>query len=94
MTHIMADMAETMNEVLALVSGLLKEIDCLNVEGDDQDAVNTFLAEQIITLDERLRQAMADYDHDKWRRHCGSAPSSWIFCFLARTASRMAARDA
>ena len=72
MTHIMADMAETMNEVLALVSGLLKEIDRLNIEGDDQDAVNTFLAEQIITLDERLRQAMADYDHGK-RRHCGSA---------------------
>jgi hypothetical protein len=72
MTHIVADMAETMNEVLALVSSLLKEIDCLNVEGDDQDAINTLLAEQIITLDERLRQAMADYDHDK-RRHCGSA---------------------
>lgn len=58
--------------VLALVSSLLTEIDCLNVEGDDQDAINTLLAEQIITLDERLRQAMADYDHDK-RRHCGSA---------------------
>jgi hypothetical protein len=72
MTHIMTDMAETMNEVLALVSSLLKEIECLNVEGDDQDAINTLLAEQIITLDERLRQAMADYDHDK-RRHCRSA---------------------
>ena len=33
MTHIMADMAETMNEVLALVSSLLKEIECLNVRG-------------------------------------------------------------
>ena len=48
------------------------KIDCLNVEGDDQDAINTLLAEQIIVLDQRLRQAMADYDHDK-RRHCGSA---------------------
>ena len=54
-----------------MVSSLLKEIDCLNVEGDDQDAINTLLAEQIIVLDQRLRQAMADYDHDK-RRHCGS----------------------
>jgi hypothetical protein len=58
--------------VLALVSSLLKEIDCLNAMRDDQDAINTVLAEQIITLDERLRQAMADYDHDKLRRH-GSA---------------------
>ena len=57
--------------MLVLVSSLLKEIDCLKVARDDQDAINTFLAEQIITLDERLRQAMADYDHDK-RRHCGS----------------------
>jgi septum formation inhibitor-activating ATPase MinD len=62
MTHIMADMAETMNEVLALVSSLLKEIDCLNVTRDDQDVINTLVAGQIITLDERLRQAMADYD--------------------------------
>ena len=59
--------------MLALVSSLLKEIDCLNVEGDDQDAINTLLAEQIIVLDQRLRQAMADYDHDKRRRHSGSA---------------------
>jgi hypothetical protein len=58
--------------VLALVSSLPKKIECLNVEGDDQDAINTLLAEQIIVLDQRLRQAMADYDHDK-RRHCGSA---------------------
>jgi hypothetical protein len=72
MTHIMADMAETMNEVLALVSSLLKEIDGLNVTRDDQDVINTLVAGQIITLDERLRQAMADYDHDKLRRH-GSA---------------------
>jgi hypothetical protein len=72
MTHIMADMAETMNEVLALVSSLLKEIDCLNVTRDDQGVINTLVAGQIITLGERLRQAMADYDHDK-RRHCGSA---------------------
>jgi hypothetical protein len=72
MTHIVADMAETMNEVLALVSSLLKEIDCPNVMRDDQDVINTLVAGQIITLDERLRQAMADDDHDK-RRHCGSA---------------------
>ena len=58
--------------MLALVSSLLKKIECLNVEGDDQDAINTLLAEQIIVLDQRLRQAMADYDHDK-RRHCGLA---------------------
>ena len=55
--------------MLALVSSLLKEIDCLNVTRDDQDAINTLVAGQIITLDERLRQAMADYDHDKRRRH-------------------------
>jgi hypothetical protein len=72
MTHIMADMAETMNEVLALISSLLKKIEYLNVEGDDQNAVNTLVAEQIIMLDERLHQVMADDDHDK-RRHCGSA---------------------
>ena len=58
--------------MLALVNSLLKEIECLNIEGNDQDAINTLLAEQIIVLDQRLRQAMADYDHDK-RRHCGSA---------------------
>ena len=57
--------------MLALVNSLLKEIECLNIEGNDQDAINTLLAEQIIVLDQRLRQAMADYDHDK-RRHCGS----------------------
>ena len=51
--------------MLALVSSLLKKIECLNVEGDDQDAINTVLAEQIITLDERLRQGIADYDHCK-----------------------------
>jgi hypothetical protein len=72
MTHIMTDMAETMNEVLGLVSSLFNEIGCLNVEGDDQGATNTLLVEQIFTLDEPLRQAMADSDHDK-RRHCGSA---------------------
>jgi hypothetical protein len=65
-------MPETVNKVLALVNSLRKEIDCLNVVRDDQDAINTLLAEQIITLDERLRQARADYDHNKWR-HCGSA---------------------
>jgi hypothetical protein len=70
MTHIMA---ETMNKVLALVSSLLKEINCLSVEGDDQDAINTLVAEQIITLNEPLRKPVADYDHDKRLRHCGSA---------------------
>jgi hypothetical protein len=65
MTHIMADMAETTNGGAGSVSSLLKEIDCPNVMRDDQDAINTLLAEQIITLDERLRQAIADYDHDK-----------------------------
>ena len=58
--------------MLALVNSLLKEFECLNIEGNDQDAINTLLAEQIIVLDQRLHQAMADYDHDK-RRHCGSA---------------------
>jgi hypothetical protein len=70
MTHIMA---ETMNKVLPLVSSLLRKTECLNVVRDDQDAINTLLAEQIITLNERLRQAMADYDHDKRWRHSESA---------------------
>jgi hypothetical protein len=59
--------------VLALVNSLLNEIECLNVMRGDQDTINTLVAGQIISLDERLRQAMADYDHDKRRRHSGSA---------------------
>jgi hypothetical protein len=59
--------------VLALVNSLLNEIECLNVMRGDQDTINTLVAGQIISLDERLRQAMADYDHDERRRHSGSA---------------------
>jgi hypothetical protein len=59
--------------VLALVNSLLNEIECLNVIRGDRDAINTLVAGQIISLDERLRQAMADYDHDERRRHSGSA---------------------
>jgi hypothetical protein len=59
--------------VLALVNSLLNEIECLNVIRGDQDAINTLVAGQIISLDERLRRAMADYDHDERRRHSGSA---------------------
>jgi len=50
-------MEESINELLALVSGLIERVECLESAKADQDEINSLLTEQIVGLDNSLRYA-------------------------------------
>jgi hypothetical protein len=45
------------NELLALIDSMAERIEALELAKNEQDAINTLLTEQIVTLDNRIREA-------------------------------------
>ena len=50
-------MDNVINELLALIDSMAERIEALELAKDEQDAINTLLTEQIVTLDNRIREA-------------------------------------
>jgi phage shock protein A len=45
------------NELLALIDSMAERIETLEAAKDEQDAINSLLTQQIVTLDTRIREA-------------------------------------
>jgi len=45
------------NELLALIDSMAERIETLEATKDEQDAINSLLTQQIVTLDTRIREA-------------------------------------
>jgi hypothetical protein len=48
---------DVINELLALIDSMAERIEALELAKNEQDAINTLLTEQIVTLDNRIREA-------------------------------------
>jgi phage shock protein A len=48
---------DLLNELLTLVASMAERIETLEAAKDEQDAINTLLTQQIVTLDTRIREA-------------------------------------
>jgi hypothetical protein len=48
---------DVINELLALIDSMAERLETLELAKNEQDAINTLLTEQIVTLDNRIREA-------------------------------------
>jgi hypothetical protein len=48
---------DLLNELLTLVASMAERIETLEAAKNEQDAINTLLTQQIVTLDTRIREA-------------------------------------
>ena len=48
---------DVINELFALIDSMAERIEALELAKNEQDAINTLLTEQIVTLDNRIREA-------------------------------------
>jgi hypothetical protein len=49
---------DLLDELLTLVASMAERIETLEAAKNEQDAINTLLTQQIVTLDTRIREAL------------------------------------